>query len=72
MLVGYGGTVYSLVKTFCVRCAENDSAVLMIAEGNGSHVSVVLPVWLRKWCEDMSCAIQYTDSNTQMSHFVDH
>ena len=33
MLVGYGGTVYSLVKTFCVRCAENDSAVLMIAEG---------------------------------------
>ena len=29
---------------FCVSCAENDSIVLMIAEGNDSHVSVVLPV----------------------------
>jgi len=44
MWVGCGGTVCSLVITFCVRCAENDSAVLMIAEGNDSHVSVVLTV----------------------------
>ena len=44
MWVGCGGTVCSLVITFCVSCAENDSAVLMIAEGNDSHVSVVLPV----------------------------
>ena len=44
MWVGCGGTVCSLVIMFCVRCAENDSAVLMIAEGNDSHVSVVLPV----------------------------
>jgi len=42
--VGYGGTVCSLVITFCVSCAENDSAVLMIAEGNDSHVSGVFPV----------------------------
>jgi len=42
--VGYGGTVCSLVITFCVSCAENDSADLMIAEGNDSHVSGVLPV----------------------------
>ena len=42
--VGYGGTVCSLVITFCVSCAENDSAVLMIAEGNDSHVSVVLTI----------------------------
>ena len=42
--VGCGGTVCSLVITFCDSCAENDSAVLMIAEGNGSHASVVLPV----------------------------
>jgi len=44
MWVGYRGTVCSLVITFCVSCAENDSAVLMIAEGNDSHLSVVLPV----------------------------
>jgi len=44
MWVGYGGTVCSLVITFCVSCAENESAVLMIAEGNDSHVSVVLTV----------------------------
>ena len=44
MWVGSGGTVCSLVITFCVSCAENDRAVLMIAEGNDSHVSVVLPV----------------------------
>jgi len=44
MWVGYGGTVCSLVKMFCVSCAENDSAVLMIEEGNYSHVSGVFPV----------------------------
>jgi len=44
MWVGYRGTVCSLVIMFCVSCAENDSVVLMIAEGNDSHVSVVLPV----------------------------
>jgi hypothetical protein len=44
MWVGCGGTVCSLVITFCVSCAENDCVVLMIAEGNGSHVSFVLPI----------------------------
>ena len=44
MWVGCGETVFSLVITFCVSCPENDSAVFMIAEGNDSHVSVVLPV----------------------------
>ena len=44
MWVCCGGTVCNLVITFCVSCAENDSGVLMIAEGNYSHVSVVLPV----------------------------
>ena len=44
MWVGYAETVCSLVIMFRVRCAENDSVVLMIAEGNGSHVSVVLTV----------------------------
>jgi len=42
--VGCGGTVCSLVIKFCVSSAENDSAVLMIAEGNDRHVSAVLPV----------------------------
>jgi len=44
MWVGYGGTVCSLVITFCVSRAENDSAIFMIAEGNNNHVSVVFPV----------------------------
>jgi len=44
MWVGCGGTVCSLVIMFCVSCAENDSAVLMIGEGIDSHVCVVLPV----------------------------
>ena len=43
MWVGYRGTVCSPVITFCMNCAENDSVVLMISEGNDSHVSVVLP-----------------------------
>ena len=44
MWVGCGETVCSLVITFCVSCAENDSAILMSVEGNNSHVSVVLAV----------------------------
>ena len=44
MWLGYGGTVCSLVIMFCLRCAQNDSAILMVAEGNDSHVSGVLPV----------------------------
>jgi hypothetical protein len=44
MWVGYGGTVCNLVISLCVSCADNDSVVLMIAEGNDNHVSVVLPV----------------------------
>jgi len=44
MWMGCGGTVCSLVITFCESCAENDSAVFMIAEGNNNHVSVVFPV----------------------------
>jgi len=58
MWVGYGGTVCSLVVTFCVSCAENDSAVLMIAEGNYNHLSAVLTVQLRKWHVDLSCFMQ--------------
>jgi len=42
--LGCGGTVCSLVKKFCVSCAENDIAILMIAEGNVSLVSGGLPV----------------------------
>jgi len=37
MWVGYGGTLCSLVIMFCLSCAENDSAVHMIAEGNDNH-----------------------------------
>jgi len=44
MWVDYRGTVHGLVIMFCVSCAENDSAVLMTAEGYDSHVPVVLPV----------------------------
>jgi hypothetical protein len=41
MWLGYRGTVSSLIITFCVKCAENDTAVLMIAEGNDSHLSAL-------------------------------
>jgi hypothetical protein len=39
MWVGYRGTFYSLVIMYFVSCAENDSVVLIIAEGNDNHVS---------------------------------
>jgi len=48
MWVCYRGTVCSLVITFCVKCAENDSAVLMIAEGNDNHLSALFTGFAEK------------------------
>jgi hypothetical protein len=48
MWVGYRGTVCSLVITFCVKCTENDSAVLMIVEGNDSHLSALFTSFAEK------------------------